>query len=330
MTEPLVQIAGLSKRFKMDGGGIAGRQYLQALKDVDLTILKGESLGLVGESGSGKSTLGNIVLGLTNASSGSVVFEGKELTGLSSRELRPFRRRMQLVFQDPFSSLNPTQSIGTMLGEILKFHRLFSNRIERENRITELLQLVGMPIDAARRYPHEFSGGQRQRIVIARALATNPDFIVADEPVSALDVSIQAQIVQLIQKLRRERGMTMMLIAHDLGLIQHMADRVGVLYLGRLVEIAPTRTLFATPKHPYSEMLLSVVPTIEGRDLSRRIVPRGEIPSPLNPPSGCVFRTRCRYATSECGDVVPELQQVGDGHFSACIRPEMVGSDIDA
>ena len=229
---------------------------------------------------------------------------------------------MQLIFQDPFSSLNPSLSIGDMLGEILTFHKL-ATRSERNERIADLLQQVGLSPAYARRYPHEFSGGQRQRVVIARALATNPGFIVADEPVSALDVSIQAQIVQLIQGLRKERDLTLLLIAHDLRLVQHMSDRVGVLYLGNLVELAPTDGIFGTPRHPYTEMLLSVVPSIK-ESKRARIVPKGEIPSPLSPPSGCVFRTRCQYAVDACAQTVPTMRPVGDGHFTACIRDDVI------
>lgn len=325
VTDPLVTLENVSKVYRVGGKFLQRSRDLHALSGVSLSIAKGEALGLVGESGSGKSTLGNVLLGLTEASSGSVRFEGIELTESGARNRPGLRKRMQLVFQDPFSSLNPTQSVGGMLREILAFHKLATTRAEREAGVQNLLHQVGMPADAARRYPHEFSGGQRQRIVIARALATNPDFIVADEPVSALDVSIQAQIVQLIKNIRRERGLTMLLIAHDLGLVQYMSDRVGVLYLGHLVEIAPTRKLFAVPRHPYTETLLSVVPTLDGRAPERRIIPRGEIPSPMNLPSGCVFRTRCRYATEECAEEVPALRQIDDERYSACIRPEVVG-----
>jgi oligopeptide transport system ATP-binding protein len=331
VTAPLLDIRNVSKRYLLHGRlPFSRRVPLQAVSNVNLSIARGEALGLVGESGSGKSTLAHVVLNLTPPTSGEVWFDGRRISGLQPAELRPYRQRIQLIFQDPFSSLDPTQSVGSMLDEILSVHRLFPDRRQRRDRVVELLAQVGLPPSAARRYPHEFSGGQRQRVVIARALATSPDVIVADEPVSALDVSIQAQIVQLIERLRRDLGLTLLLIAHDLGLVQHMSDRVGVLYLGRLVELAPTRRLFARPRHPYTEMLLSAVPTLEAGRRRDRIRPVGEIPSPLSPPSGCVFRTRCRYALPACATSVPELRRVGEGHFKACIRDDILAGGPNA
>lgn len=325
MSAPLLEIENLSKDFLLKGGSVFEKKVtLKAVRNVSLSIAKGETLGLVGESGSGKSTLGHVVMNLLKPTSGKVRFDGAEIEQFTPQELKPFRRRMQLIFQDPYSSLNPTHSVGTMLGEVLSVHKMVSDRAGRDARIKELLDLVGLPASAANRYPHEFSGGQRQRIVIARAIATNPEFIVADEPVSALDVSIQAQIVQLIEELKKELGLTLLLIGHDLGLVQYMSDRVGVLYLGRLVEIAPTRQIFSNPRHPYTEMLLSAVPSVDGSADAKRILPQGEIPSPLSPPSGCVFRTRCRYAKNICASKIPELKQIDGGHYSACLRDDIL------
>lgn len=331
MTGPLVDIRGVSKTWPLPGAfPFARRRHLQAVTDVSFSIAKGEAFGLVGESGSGKSTLGHVLLNITKPTAGEVWFDGTRISGLPAKALKPYRRRLQLVFQDPYSSLDPTQTVESMLVEILHVNRLCADSPSRKARVLQLLDQVGLPASAARRYPHEFSGGQRQRIVIARALATNPDCIVADEPVSALDVSIQAQIVQLIERLRRELDLTMLLIAHDLGLIQYMSDRVGVLYLGRLVELAPTRRLFAAPRHPYTEMLLSAAPVIGSGRRTARIRPVGEIPSPLSPPSGCVFRTRCRYALPACAEAVPPLRMVSEGHFKACIRDDDIlgGPDV--
>ncbi len=326
MGAALVEIRNVSKSFTLSRSIINRKpSVLQAVSDVSLDIMKGESLGLVGESGSGKSTLGHVVLNLLKPTAGEVYFDGQNITALRGRDLLPYRRRMQLIFQDPFSSLNPTQSVGAMLSEILFVHRICRTAAERKDKVRDILRQVGLSEAAARRYPHEFSGGQRQRLVIARALACDPEFIVADEPVSALDVSIQAQIVKLLEKLRQELGLTLLLVAHDLGLIQYMSDRVGVLYLGKLVELAPTRRLFAAPRHPYTEMLLSAAPSIEVDAQKKRIVPTGEIPSPLSPPSGCVFRTRCRYALPACATSKLTLTKVGDGHFKACIRNDILG-----
>jgi oligopeptide transport system ATP-binding protein len=326
VTAPLLELSGVSKIFLLPGDlPLAPKIPLRAVTDVSLSIARGETLALVGESGSGKSTLAHLILNLLRPSAGEIRFDGVRISGLPSGALKPYRRRLQLIFQDPYSSLNPTQPIGAMLEEILLVHHLLPTRESRRQRAVALLEQVGLPPAAAARYPHEFSGGQRQRIVIARALAPEPELVIADEPVSALDVSIQAQIVQLIEGLRQRLGLTMLLIAHDLGLVQYMSDRVAVLYLGRLVEVAPTRQLFSHPRHPYTEMLLSAVPAIRASERKNRIRPEGEIPSPLNPPSGCVFRTRCRYALPACAELVPPLREVGDAHLKACIRDDILG-----
>ncbi|HSU07090.1 MAG TPA: oligopeptide/dipeptide ABC transporter ATP-binding protein [Acetobacteraceae bacterium] len=300
------------------------RETVKAVDDVSFSVLQGEVLGLVGESGSGKTTVGRTVLRLMEPSGGTIRFRGRDITHLSRRALRPIRPDMQLVFQDPFASLNPRMTIGSIVETPLLIHRKELGRIERRDRVADALRLVGMSPDFANRFPHEFSGGQRQRVGIARALMLRPGFLVADEPVSALDVSIQAQVVNLLRELRAELGLSILFIAHDLAVIGHISDRVAVMYLGRLVELAPTRALFQTPRHPYTEALLSAAPAPDP-DLRRgRIVLAGDPPSAINPPSGCRFRTRCRYAEPACATATPPLQEVAPGHFSACRRQELV------
>jgi peptide/nickel transport system ATP-binding protein len=311
---PLLEVSGLRKFFRVKSGAT-----VQAVNDVTFTLDHGEVVGLVGESGSGKSTVARAILRLIEPTAGRIVFQGADLTHLKQRALRAYRRQMQIVFQDPFASLNPRMKIKDIIGEPLRIHRLASGR-ERSERIAELLRRVGLRPEHMARYPHEFSGGQRQRIGIARALAVRPSFIVADEPVSALDVSIQAQIVNLLQDLRQDLNLTVLFIAHDLLVVEHLCDRVIVMYLGRIMEIAPSRALFAAPKHPYSEALLSAAPVPDPTAKRERVILEGEIPSPRNPPSGCVFRTRCRYAIADCASAVPQLREAGPGHFKACIR----------
>ena len=311
--KPMLKIADLSVEFGR------GAQRVRAVRGVSFEIAPGETLGLVGESGSGKSTLGRAVLQLIEVTQGSVQFEGRELVGLSASQMRPLRREVQMVFQDP--SLNPRQRAGDMLDEVLSTHALHEGS-ERGPRIAQLLQLVGLKPEHASRFAHEFSGGQKQRLGIARALAAQPRFIVADEPLSALDMSIQAQIVNLLIKLRDQLGLTLLFISHDLDVVQYLCDRVVVLYLGRVMEIAPTTELFASPAHPYSRALLSAAPIPDPTQAAPRVDLQGDPPSPLNPPSGCVFRTRCPHALPACAETMPELVPNAAGRLVACWRHE--------
>jgi oligopeptide/dipeptide ABC transporter ATP-binding protein len=322
---PLVEVTNLRKWFPVRSPLFTrGRQQLRAVDDVSLTIAAGEVLSVVGESGSGKSTLGRAVLRLQRPTSGSVRLAGLDLGTLGRSALRTERRKMQIIFQDPFSSLNPHMSTGDALAEVFEVHRIGS-KLDRSERVGRLLERVGLPRSAASRYPHEFSGGQRQRIGIARALASEPRFIVADEPVSALDVSIQAQVINLLQDLKDELGLAMLFISHDMAVVRHISDRVAVMYLGRIVEIGPTDQVFANPAHPYTAALLSAVPVARAGTRPARILLKGDIPSPISPPSGCAFRTRCPYALPACGVDRPAMRRVGESHDKACIR-----DDIDA
>lgn len=310
---PLLRVEGLKKHF----GAV------KAVEEVSFELRRGEVLGLVGESGSGKSTVGRTLLRLIEPTSGSLEFDGKQLTRLSRRDMRQMRRRMQLIFQDPYSSLNPHMRIGNTLEEPLIVHRLFRTAVERRTRVGELLEMVGLRSAHANRYPHEFSGGQRQRIVIARALASEPDFVVADEAVSALDVSVQAQIINLLRQLRSELQLAMLFIGHDLGVIRYLADRTMVMYLGRIVESAPTEELFRNPSHPYTRALLSAIPDPDPNRKGARVILKGDIPSPINLPSGCAFRTRCPSAVSACAETMPPLSEVAANHKVACIRHDL-------
>ncbi|MCU1293892.1 MAG: oligopeptide/dipeptide transporter, ATP-binding protein [Bryobacterales bacterium] len=314
MNEPLLEVKRLSKHFSGRGGA-----QIHALTDVSFKMQPGEMLGLVGESGSGKSTLGRSILRLLGPSDGQIIFNGIDITHLSARDMRPVRRQMQMIFQDPFSSLDPRMTAGQIVSEALAIHKLVA-RANRSARVADLLRMVGLAAEDATRYPHQFSGGQRQRIGIARALAVEPAFLVADEPVSALDVSVQAQILNLLQDLQEELTLTVLFISHDLAVVKQLCQRVMVLYLGRIMETAPAGRLYAGPKHPYTEALLSAAPVpVPGAKRSRTPI-GGDAPSTLHPPSGCVFRTRCPYAIAECSQVVPELREVEPGHFKACIR----------
>lgn len=325
MAQPLLEIDRLSKHFAVGQGWLGqGGGLVRAVDDVSFTIEKGEILGLVGESGSGKSTVGRMLLRLGDRpTAGRVDFAGQDIAPMNPRQLRPLRARMQLIFQDPYSSLNPKMTVGQILEAPLKIHGRGGDRAGRQRKVAEVLELVGLRPGHAARYPHEFSGGQRQRIGIARAIILEPDFLVADEAVSALDVSVQAQVVTLLLEIRRRMGITILFIAHDLAVVGYISDRVAVMYLGRIVELAPVASLYARPRHPYSEALFSAAPVPDPRAHRQRILLEGDVPSPLNPPSGCAFRTRCAYAIPECAAARPPLIEVAPGHFAACIRPEL-------
>ena len=295
---------------------------IKAVDDISFFVRRGETLGIVGESGCGKTTTGRCILQLYRPTAGQIIFDGQDLSRLSSKQMRAVRRELQVIFQDPYSSLNPRMTAGNIIGEPLRVHKLVSSDAEYRDRVAELLLNVGLNPYMADRFPHEFSGGQRQRIGVARALSVGPKFIVADEPVSALDVSIQAQIINLLESLQEQYDLTYLFIAHDLSVVRHISDRVGVMYLGHIVELAERNEIYLNPVHPYTQALLSAVPIPDPvADAQReRILLTGEVPSPLDPPSGCVFHPRCPIATEECSRVVPELREVQPGHWTACIR----------
>ena len=320
----LLEVAGLSKQFPVKSG-VFGRTsgHVRAVDGVDFEVREGETLAIVGESGCGKSTVGRLVLRLIEPSAGSVHFEGDDLLALDQDQLRARRRRLQVIFQDPYASLNPRMTVGAMLGEPLWLHRLVGNETQRRERVGELLELVGLRPDHARRYPHEFSGGQRQRLAIARALAVEPRLIVADEPVSALDVSIQAQVINLMRSLQQRFGLAYIFISHDLAVVKHIADRIAVMYLGKIVETATTDELFRRPRHPYTRALLSAVPLPDPTAVRERALLEGDIPSAMNPPPGCRFHTRCRFAKESCRRDEPVLAEDGPPgsksvHATAC------------
>ncbi|MEG6566899.1 oligopeptide/dipeptide ABC transporter ATP-binding protein [Thermoanaerobacterium saccharolyticum] len=309
----ILEVKNLKKYFHVSGG------VLKAVDDVSFTIKRGETLGLVGESGCGKSTTGRTVIGLYEATGGSVIFDDIPVHKMNDETRRKFARKAQMIFQDPYASLNPRMTVGDIIGEGIDIHGLYTGK-ERRERIYNLLELVGLNREHANRFPHEFSGGQRQRIGIARAMAIEPEFIVCDEPISALDVSIQAQIVNLLMNLQEEKGLTYLFIAHDLSMVRHISDRVAVMYLGSIAELTQSGELYTNPLHPYTQALLSAVP-IPDPEVERkreRIILEGDVPSPINPPSGCRFRTRCKYAMDICSEVTPPLKEVGSGHFVAC------------
>jgi oligopeptide/dipeptide ABC transporter ATP-binding protein len=318
MTAELVRVEGLTKFFPIRGGVLNRvRNHVKAVNGVSFGVRRGEVVGLVGESGSGKTTVGRLILRLEEATAGTVAFDGTPLLPLGKAEMRRFRKRMQIIFQDPYASLNPREKIRSMLSHAFALHGI-GTPADREDRAVALLDQVGLSADYLDRFPHEFSGGQRQRLGIARALAVNPEFIVADEPVSALDVSIQAQVINLLDDLKDRFDLTMLFIAHDLAVVEHISDRVVVMYLGRIMEIAPSAELYARPRHPYTEALLSAVPLPEPGRKRKRILLKGDIPSPINPPSGCVFRTRCPKATADCAASVPALREIAPGRMVAC------------
>ena len=320
MTIPLLQVENLRKYFPIRGGVLQRVvNNLKAVDGISFDVQAGEVVGLVGESGSGKTTVGRTILRLEDATDGAVRFGGTNVMCLGASDMRAYRKRMQIIFQDPYASLNPREKVRDILVHPLKLHQI-GHSSEHEDRAAALLEKVGLSRDHLDRFPHEFSGGQRQRIGIARALAVEPEFIVADEPVSALDVSIQAQVINLLDDLRSDLDLTMLFIAHDLGVVEHICDRVIVMYLGRVMEIASTADLYARPNHPYTQALLSAVPISEPGKRRNRVILKGDIPSPISPPSGCVFRTRCPIATNDCANITPELKTVGEGQASACIH----------
>jgi len=319
MAEPLLTVKNLKKYFPIRGG-LLSREVarVHAVDDISFTMQPGETLGLVGESGCGKSTTGRTILRLIEPTSGEVWFDGKNVTTLDKRSLRALRKQMQIIFQDPYASLNPRMTVGSIIGEALVIHKLAPTRKAREERVVHLLETVGLSADHLRRYPHEFSGGQRQRIGIARALAVSPKLIICDEPVSALDVSVQAQVVNLLEDLQAQFGLTYLFIAHDLSVVEHISTRVAVMYLGKIVEIAPAKELYTNPRHPYTEALLSAVPIPDPTMKRKRILLEGDVPSPINPPTGCRFHTRCSIRVPSCSTNEQVLTEVSPGHWVAC------------
>ena len=316
--ETIVSVDHLKTYFTV-GKGLGKKQVVKAVDDVSFAIKRGETFGLVGESGCGKSTLGRTIVKINQPTGGQILVKGEDITHLSGQKLKKFRKEIQLIFQDPYASLNPRMTVGEIIREPMVIHHIYGTRKEQDDRVTQLLQIVGLKPDHVRRYPHEFSGGQRQRISIARTLALNPEFIVCDEPISALDVSIQAQIVNLLKNIQKELGIAYLFIAHDLSMVKHISDRIGVMYLGHLVEVGDSKELYEHPMHPYTQALLSAVPIpdpVIGKE-RKRIMLEGELPSPIDPPSGCPFRTRCPYATSKCAEQMPKMQQI-NGRQVAC------------
>ena len=322
-TETLLEVTNLKKYFPIKGGVFSKTiGYVYAVDDVSFTVGKGETLGLVGESGCGKSTTGRSILRLIEPTDGKIHFEGQDVTALDKNAMRRLRREMQIIFQDPYASLNPRMTVGSIIGEPLEIHKI-ARGSEKTERVASLLQKVGLRAEDMRKYPHEFSGGQRQRIGIARAIALNPKLIVCDEPVSALDVSIQAQVINLLEDLQEEFGLSYLFIAHNLNVVEHISDRVAVMYLGQIVELASDVDLYNDPQHPYTEALLSAVPIPDPTVKKKRIILEGDVPSPIDPPSGCHFHTRCMYKEKVCEEEAPEFKHIGGGHWVAChFRPK--------
>jgi len=325
MSTPFFKVENLVKHFSITGG-LFGSEVasVKAVQGVSFELKKGETLGLVGESGCGKSTLGRCIIRLINPTSGKIIFKGQDITQTEGSELRALRRKMQIIFQDPFASLNPRMTIGSIIEEPLIIHNLFPSEKDRQDRVSQLLDLVGLRLEHRNRYPHEFSGGQRQRIGIARSLAVEPELLICDEPVSALDVSIQAQVINLMMDLQQKLGLTYIFIAHDLKVVEHVSTRVAVMYLGKIVETANAEELYLRPQHPYTKALLSAIPVPDPRAKDHRIILTGDVPSPMNPPSGCHFHPRCPLATPECHTQVPQLEtkpnKTSTSHFVSCIH----------
>jgi peptide/nickel transport system ATP-binding protein len=318
MSAPLLEVNDLKKHFQVGGGLFRKRAFVYAVDGVSFTIARGETLALVGESGCGKSTVGRAILRLFDITAGQVVLDGRRIDELPAGTLRPLRRRVQVVFQDPFSSLNPRMRVRDIIAEPIRNFGLASSTRDLDARIAALMDKVRLPRDAVHRWPHEFSGGQRQRIGIARALAAEPDLIICDEAVSALDVSVKAQIVNLLQDIQQELGLALLFISHDLAIVEHMTHRIAVMYLGKIVEVAPKRAIFSAPRHPYTKALLSAVPVPEPGAARERIILKGDVPSPINPPKGCRFHTRCPYAFDRCRSEEPALRATEHGHLAAC------------
>lgn len=319
----ILEIKGLRQWFPIKSSKLftSEKRYVKAVDGVDLEVKYGETLGIVGESGCGKSTLGRTILKLINPTDGQIIFEGEDITKLSEQQMRKYRRHMQIMFQDPYASLDPRMTVADIIAEPMDTMKLWTNREERLRRIVELMETCGINKAFMNRYPHEFSGGQRQRIGIARALSVNPKIIICDEPVSALDVSIQSQIINLMVELQRKYHLTLVFISHDLGVVEYISDRVAVMYLGKIVETATKEELFRNPQHPYTKALLSSIPEIGSKKFEdERPVLEGDLPSPVNPPSGCPFHTRCHMATEECSQIVPQLDDIGGGHRVSCLK----------